>query len=170
MYQRQRRRVRGPDVEWSQGKEVIMKREGWFLFPPKHQPLLAKIKHAMRAASLKVVFIWGSGKGKPNSSHHCQEQPGQVLWEVSHSFANASQAWFKKPWPSLLLQFLEQGMLFVVNSAKFCNEKKMQIGPENSSSLWFKGEMKGATFVIETQSALDHLGTAHPGCKLAVPW
>lgn len=54
-------------------------------------------------------------------------------------------------------------MLFVLNSAKFCNEKKMEISPENSSSLWFKAEVKGDTFVIETQSALDHLGAAHPG-------
>lgn len=48
-------------------------------FPPKHQPLLAKIKHAMRTASLKGVFVWESGKGKPNSSQHCQEQSRQVL-------------------------------------------------------------------------------------------
>jgi len=63
----------------------MTKREKLFLFPPKHQPLLAKTKHAMGTASLKVVFTWGSGKGKLNSSERCQEQPGQVLQEVPHS-------------------------------------------------------------------------------------
>lgn len=133
--------VRGPDVEWSKGKEVMTNREGWILYFYLCLPLLAKFEHVMGTASLKVVFIWRSGKGKPNSSETARSSPGRCCGKCPTAPLMHLRQHPESP-ASLLPQFLEWGVLFVLSSAKFCNEKKMEVSPENARSLWFKAEMK----------------------------